>query len=382
MFKKNKVLCAMSGGVDSSVAAALLKKDGYNVIGVFMKFWSEPSAAQNSDDAFSDAKKVADILDIPLYTVDFKKEFKKKVVDNFLKEYSLGKTPNPCVRCNKFIKFGLLFDEMNRYGAEYAASGHYARLSKKQENNKTIKQGAEYEVGEGGIRLLKAKDKNKDQSYFLYNLTQDKLKKLLFPVGGYTKLEARELAKKFKLPVHGRKESQEVCFTGGMDNYDFLRRHLKAVKGDIITVDGKKVGEHNGLPFYTIGQRRGIKIGGTGPYYVVELDFKNNRLIVASGAKHPTLMRDFLICKNVNWVSGQIPNLPLKCKARIRYGQREAEAQVFSAPQSSKERLRRSGVGEKYLVKFKTPQFAITAGQSVVFYKGDEVLGGGVIENF
>jgi tRNA-specific 2-thiouridylase len=370
MSKKIKVLCAMSGGVDSAVAAGLLKKEGYDVVGVFMKFWGDPSVARNSKDAFSVAKEVADVLNIPLYTVDFKKDFKKKIVDNFLKEYSVGKTPNPCVRCNKFIKLGLFFDLMKKYGAGYVASGHYARVKKtiKQKNKKTRKQGAEYEVG--GVRLLKAKDKNKDQSYFLYNLTQAKLKKLLFPIGGYSKSEVRRLAKKFGLPVQNRPESQEVCFTGGKDHYGFLRKHLKVVKGDIFTIDGEKVGEHNGLPFYTIGQRRGIEIGGTGPYYVVKLDFRNNRLIVADDINHPALMRDFLICKNVNWVSGQIPKLPLKCKVRSRYGQKEAEGKVSFASRG------------KYLVKFKKPQFAITAGQSVVFYKGDEVLGGGVIENF
>lgn len=373
MSKKNKVLCAMSGGVDSSVAAALLKKEGYEVVGLFMKFWSEPSFSSNFNGALSTAQETADILNIPFYVLNFEKEFKKKVVDNFLKEYSVGRTPNPCVQCNKFIKLGMFFGQMRKYGAQYVASGHYARVSKKQKIKKSRNQSVKNNVSDKEIyRLLRGKDKNKDQSYFLYNLTQDKLDKLLFPIGKYTKKDVRELAKKFKLPVHNRKESQEVCFTGGMDNYDFLRRHLKAKPGDIVTVEGKKIGEHNGLPFYTIGQRRGIEIGGTGPYYVVELDFKNNRLIVAGDIKHPALMKDSLVCKDVNWISGQIPKLPLNCKARTRYGQKEAEARVSFASKSDV---------KNYLVKFKISQFAITAGQSIVFYKGDEVLGGGIIEN-
>lgn len=355
MYQKIKVLCAMSGGVDSSVAAALLKKEGYDVIGIFMKFWSEPSFSKETKDTFSAAREVTDILNIPLFIADFQKEFKKKIVDNFLKEYSIGKTPNPCIRCNQFIKLGLFFNKMKKYDARYIATGHYARIifSKKTK-----------------FKLLRGKDKNKDQSYFLYNLTQEKLKKLLFPVGRYTKLEVRELAKKFRLPVHQRKESQEVCFVGGKDHYDFLRRYLKSARGDIFTVDGKKIGEHHGLPFYTIGQRRGIKIGGTGPYYVVKLDFQHNRLIVSCDKKHPALLQNSLICKDVNWTSGQIPKIPLSCKAKSRYGQQEAEAKVSFYKNS-----------KKYLVKFKKPQFAITSGQSVVFYKGDEVLGGGIIEN-
>jgi tRNA-specific 2-thiouridylase len=411
--KRIKVLCAMSGGVDSSVAAALLKKQGYDVVGIFMKFWSEPTPPPSppirgdehvsppirgdehvsppirgdehvspliggvggvnlnkccSVDAYMAAKKVAQILDIPLYTVNFKEDFKKKIVDNFLAEYQVGLTPNPCVRCNQFIKFGLLLDKAKQYGADYVATGHYARLRREIPNSKfQISNKSKIQNTKCQIQLLKGKDKNKDQSYFLYTLTQDKLRHILFPVGKYTKSEVRQFAKKFKLPVAQKQESQELCFISEKDHYNFLRRYLKLKKGDIVTVEGKRVGQHKGLPLYTIGQRKGIEIGGTGPYYVVELDFKKNQLIVANNKRHPALLRDNLICKKTHWIAGVEPKLPLKCKARVRYRQEEEIAIVSFVKNGA------------YMVKFKNPQRAITGGQSVVFYDGVQILGGGII---
>lgn len=354
MTNKIKVLCGMSGGVDSSVAAALLQQQGYEVVGIFMKFWSEQSENREelnkccSVEAYMSAKRVAQILDIPLYTLNFETEFKEKIVDNFLDSYQNGFTPNPCVRCNQFIKFGLFIEKAKEYDTQFVATGHYART--KRLNDK--------------VQLLKGKDLNKDQSYFLHKLTQEQLQQVLFPVGDYTKPEIRKLAEEFKLPVAQKQDSQELCFVGDKEHYGFLNRHLKLKPGDIVTVQGEKVGEHKGLPLYTIGQRKGIEIGGTGPYYVVSLDFKNNRLIVSKDEQD--LLQTVLFCEEISWISSVEPELPLKCQARVRYRQEESDVVV------SKE-------NDKYKIEFKNPQRAITVGQSCVLYQEEEVLGGGVI---
>jgi tRNA-specific 2-thiouridylase len=306
-----------------------------------------------------DARRVCQIIGINLYTLNFSKEFKKDIVDDFINEYSRGNTPNPCVRCNKLVKLGLLIKKARKLGYDYVASGHYARLKREIPNSK---------LQIPKIKLYRAKDKEKDQSYFLWMLTQEQLKHLIFPLGNYTKEEVRKMAKKYKLPVAEKSESQEVCFIPEKSHNEFLKRYLKLKKGKIKTLDGKTIGEHQGLPLYTIGQRRGVEIGGTGPYYVAKLDYKTNTLYVVNNFDDPVLYSNELIARDVNWIAGTEPNWPLKCEAVIRYRHKPVKCVVTQATKN------------KILVKFKEKQRAITPGQSVVFYSGDEVLGGGIIE--
>jgi len=335
----------MSGGVDSSVAAAILKKQGYDVIGLFLNIHKNC----NSDDA----KKVAKNLGIPLKILDVQKEFKKRVVDYFINEYKKGRTPNPCVECNRWIKFKFLMEKMMELKADYIATGHYARISQK---SKVKSQ-----------KLLVAKDKTKDQSYFLWTLTQKQLKKILFPIGDYTKDEIKKMAEKWNLPVFGKKESQEICFILDTDIRGFLESRIHAEKGPIITVDGKKVGKHEGLAYYTIGQRKGIKIGGIGPFYVVDKDFKRNALIVTKSEQAAELYKKEMEVEKVNWILGKEPKLPLKCKIKIRYLHPANPAVI------------KKRVKNKLHIVFDKKQRAITPGQSAVFYKRNEVLGGGII---
>jgi len=374
----SRVIVAMSGGIDSSVAAALLKRAGYEVIGVFMKFWKAPDdnglvEGWNrccSLESEARARKVAKILKIPFYIFNFEKEFKKKVVDYFLDGYKKGITPNPCVVCNKEIKFGLLLEKALKLDADFIATGHYARIIQKSKGK--IQNGnSKFKI----FKLLTAKDKNKDQSYFLWQLNQKQLKKVLFPVGNYTKSQVRNLAKKFKLPVLDIPESMEICFVPDKLE-DFLKRYIKIKPGPILSVEGRKIGHHQSLPFYTIGQRRGIELSG-GPYYVVRKDTKKNALIVASILKDELLWSKTLTAKNVNWMAGKKAKLPLKIKAQIRYGQEPVPA-VISKTRNT-----------EYKVHFRWPQRAVTPGQSVVFYlpaiasakagRGKELLGGGII---
>lgn len=390
----------MSGGVDSSVVAALLKKQGYDVVGFFMMFWSdksdqtqnhaelyaEPRRKENrccSEEAYEDAKRVAAKLNIPLYTFNLEKEFKKAVVDYFVREYAEGRTPNPCVMCNKEIKFRLFLDKARAMGADYIATGHYSRRRRESQNH--AEQNAE---PRRKLKLLIARDKNKDQSYFLWTLGQEQLKHILFPIGDYTKPQVRKMAKKFGLPVSEKKDSQEVCFVNTNLN-EFLKKRIKTNRGSIVSVDGKRVGEHKGFAFYTIGQRKGIEIGGIGPFYVVDKNYKNNSLIVASSRDNDALCKKELVAENVNWISGSEPKLPIKIKAKIRYKHEAAAALITQMNTDEKaddvkrhpERSRRISLyGRRYRIVFNKPQRAITPGQSVVFYKGDEMLGGGVIE--
>ena len=357
-----KVVMAMSGGLDSSVAAALLKRAGFDVVGIFMKFWSPPLGKQGnrccSPEAEIRARKVAKVLKIPFYVCDFEKEFKKRIVDYFLKEYRTGKTPNPCVVCNKEIKFGLLLEKALQFNADFVATGHYSRL-KKDKN---------------GIHLLRAEDKDKDQSYFLWQLHQKQLRRTLFPIGNYTRKEVESLAKKFKLPVLGIKKSVEICFIKTTIN-DFLSRYIKPKPGLILTPDGKKIGQHEGLPFYTIGQRKGIKLPG-GPYYVLDKDLKKNFLIVTKNEKD--LYKKELAAKNVNWIH------PVKSPPRSRGGVAHGEfnrvkAKIRYRHQPASATITKNLNSKIYNLKFKKPQRAITPGQSVVFYQGQELLGGGII---
>ncbi|MCD6500422.1 tRNA 2-thiouridine(34) synthase MnmA [bacterium] len=355
-----KVVIAMSGGLDSSVAAALLKKGGkpisasfesgrFDVMGVFMKLY--PGSLRGSEKS---ARKVAQILNIPFYVLDFEKEFKKRVVDYFLREYEKGRTPNPCIVCNKEIKFGVLLEKALALGADFVATGHYARKREIKNKNLKIKN---YE-------LLRAKDKGKDQSYFLWQLNQKQLKHILFPIGDYTKKEVGDLAKKFKLPVLDVPESQEICFIQTTLE-EFLARYLEPKPGKIVDLKGKVIGEHQGLWFYTIGQRKGLGIAG-GPWYVVEKEVKNNILIVSRNEKD--LKKKELIAEKVNWISGSEPKLPLTIKAKIRYRHRASSATIYHLKPNICH------------LKFVKPQRAITPGQSVVFYKREQLLGGGIIQ--
>ncbi len=352
-LSKRKIVVAMSSGIDSSVAAALLKKAGFEVTGVFMKLADLPRFRESE----RRAKKVAKILGIPLLVLDLRREFKERVINFFLKEYKLGLTPNPCVVCNKEIKFGLLLEKALSLNADYITTGHYACLKKEKD----------------GTHLLKGKDKEKDQSYFLWQLNQKQLKHILFPIGDYTKTQVRIISKKFKLPILKIPESQEICFVQATIN-DFLKLHLKEKPGKIISKEGKIIGEHQGLWFYTIGQRKGIGLPGGpafakasagNPYYVLDKDLKKNLLIITKNEND--LYRKELIAKNVNWISGKIPKLPLKIRAKIRYRHEPASTVITRSLKS------------KVSLRFTQPQRAITPGQSVVFYKGQEVLGGGVI---
>ncbi|HOZ56308.1 MAG TPA: tRNA 2-thiouridine(34) synthase MnmA [bacterium] len=370
MKNKNnkKVIIAISGGVDSSVAAKLLKDSGYDVMGIFLHFWKdELEIGENkccSLESLADAQRVCRTIGIPLYTLNFSKPFKKEVVDNFLAEYKSGRTPNPCVVCNKKIKLGLLIKKAEELGFDYVATGHYV---------KTKKSG-------GIVKMYKAVDANKDQSYFLHKLSQDQLKKLIFPLGDYRKDEVRVLARQFKLPTATKKESQEICFVSDKGHNEFLKRYLKLKPGSIRLMNGEKIGEHKGLPLYTIGQRRGIEIGGRGPYYAAKMDYKTNTLFVTDSANDQILFGNSLIAKDVNWIAGREPKMPFFCEAVIRYRHKPIKCKVKKLSSLAKATEDKKVESNVYEVKFKEPQRAITAGQSVVFYKGDELLGGGIID--
>lgn len=341
----------MSGGVDSSVAAALLKRAGFNVVGVFMRFWKSTQKGTTerwnrccSVEAEQRARAVAQVIGVPFYVFNFEKDFKKRIVDRFLEEHKLGFTPNPCIICNKEIKFGFLLEKALALGAQYIATGHYVKI----------------QISKSRIqKLLRAKDKNKDQSYFLWRLNQKQLKHVLFPVGGYTKPEVRKLAKKFKLPTAETPESQEICFVPDTVN-EFLKRYFKPKKGKIIDTTGKALGEHQGLIFYTIGQRKGIRLP-QGPYWVKDRDFEKNILVVTKNEKD--LLKKELSFHDANWLSGKLPKFPLKAVAKIRYRAKLAPAVVY----------------ENHKMIFEQPQRAVTPGQSVVFYRSQELLGGGII---
>lgn len=358
--RKGRVIVGMSSGVDSSVAAALLKKQGYDVVGVFMHFWKEP--AQNSLvenkccslESLEDAREVCRILDIPLYTANVEKEFKKEVVDYFLAEYAAGRTPNPCVACNEHIKFNVLFKKMLEMDGDFVASGHYSDIREETRGGKKV------------FHLFQGADQEKDQSYFLYNFSQKQLARILFPVGKYQKQKIRAIAKEIKLPVFNKDDSQGLCFTPEKYPEGFLRRNLPIKKGPIVNPAGKVLGEHEGLPLYTIGQRRGINIGGDGPYFVASKDLQKNQLVVTNDEKDPALFATSTKVKKVNWIVAE-PKLPLKALVKTRYRHASVWAEVTKQ-------------GKEYVIKFAEPQRGISPGQSAVFYtaKG-ELLGGGVL---
>jgi len=358
-----KIFCAISGGIDSAVAVALLKKSGFKVKGVFMRL----AESSNFLEAEKRAKRIAEILKIPFFVFDLRKEFKKKIIDYFLEDYKKGITPNPCVVCNKEIKFGLFLEMALKLGADFVATGHYARKKELKAHNSKVKS----------YQLLRAKDKEKDQSYFLWMLNQEQLKRILFPIGNYKREEVENLARKFKLPVLKAKKSVEICFIETTIN-DFLKKYLKEKPGKIVDTKGKVIGQHRGLWFYTIGQRKGIGLSG-GPYWVLDKNLKKNLLIVTKNEKD--LLKRELICKNLNWISGKEPKLPLKIKAKIRYLSPLTSAIIKPAFSHLRKcaNIKRKAKFKECKVIFEKPQRAITPGQSVVFYKGEEVLGGGII---
>lgn len=341
--ENKKVVVAMSGGVDSSVAAMILKNKGYEVTGLFLNM-------HKSFDA-KPAQQAAKKIDIPLQILNVQKEFNKKVINYFINEYKQGRTPNPCVECNHGVKFKFLLAKMKKIKADFIATGHYARL----EENK-----------HGTARLLIAKDKTKDQTYFLWRLTQKELKNTIFPVGDYTKKEINQMAEQWNLPAAKKRESHEICFIPDAKLYKFLKPRINVKGGDIVTVNGEKVGKHQGLIFYTIGQRKGIKVGGIGPFYVVNKDFKNNTLVVAKAEHASELYAKQMKIEKVSWISGKQPEFPLSCEVKIRY--------LHSANPAI---IKKSGKNLKVI--FNKKQRAITPGQSAVIYKHQQVLGGGII---
>ncbi len=374
-----KVFVAMSGGVDSSVAALLLKNQGYDVLGVYMKNWSEPVLGEQCawERDQEDARRVAGRLDIPFYTFDFEREYKQEVVDYMIKEYALGRTPNPDVMCNKIIKFGLFLQKALALGADYVATGHYVKVK----NAKVKIQNASSKFK---ISLLAAKDSNKDQSYFLWTLTQDRLKYCLFPIGDYTKPEVRQIAKEAGLSTAHKLDSQGVCFMGEFSMQEFLRQYIPEKTGEVVTTGGQRIGQHPGVNFYTIGQRHGIGIGGGVPYYVVQKDISTNRLVIVQGPKDDALYKRKAIVSDINWISEE-PQLPKKVMARIRYRQELQEALLMKYEGGSMKQANEvfdSFHNSSFILHFSKPQRAVTPGQSAVFYDtlGDVMLGGGVIQ--
>jgi tRNA-specific 2-thiouridylase len=348
-----KIAVAMSGGVDSSVAAALLKEEGHDVIGVTMQLRPPSNEKNNGNglDAIEDARKVARKLEIPHHVIDLRDIFNRTIIADFCREYSLGNTPNPCVLCNKYIKFGVLWEKARELGAALMATGHYARI----------------ETDNSGKYLLKkGKDQRKDQSYFLCRLTQEQLSRTLFPLGNLTKVKVRQIASELKLPVAERPESQEICFIPDNNHTKFLKDHTltPAEPGPILDGKGNVLGEHEGIAFYTIGQRKGLGIAATKPLYVTAIEPERNAVVV--GTKEQTYA-DELTADNLNWIAASMPEQPIKVKARVRYRHPEAEAILSPLDKTS------------VYVKFAEPQMAITPGQAVVFYDGDTVIGGGTI---
>ena len=353
-----KVVVAMSGGVDSSVAAALLKKEGYQIIGITMQIWP---ADKNGDrfggccgtSAVEDAKKVAYKLGIPHYVMDFRDIFAQKVIADFCREYSSGRTPNPCIRCNRYIKFDALREKARGLGADFIATGHHARV----ERDKTT----------GRYLLKKGVDRQKDQSYFLYALTQEQLEHTLFPIGNFTKERVRKIARELALPVADKPGSQEICFIPD-DNYaKFLKDYIPraAEPGPILNEGGSVLGHHQGILFYTIGQRKGLGIAAKAPLYVIDIKPERNAIVVGSREK---AFGDELTADSLNWITFDRLTQSVRARAKIRYRHPETEATVIPRDEG------------KIYVKFAEPQLAIAPGQAIVFYDGDTVIGGGTIE--
>lgn len=364
MERRKKVVLGMSGGVDSSVAAVLLKEQGYDVIGVFMKNWEEKdeNGVCMAEEDYKDVIAVAEQLGIPYYSVNFVKEYWDRVFTYFLEEYKKGRTPNPDVMCNKEIKFRAFLDYAMKLGADYVATGHYARIVHEEKEEK------------GKIKIkstmLRGIDDNKDQTYFLCQLNQEQLEKVLFPLGEYTKPQIREIAEKHNLATAKKKDSTGICFIGERDFNKFLSQYLPAKSGNIVNTQGKVLGHHNGLMYYTIGQRKGIGIGntkeGTGePWFVVDKDLEKNELIVTQG-DNSVLYSKGLIATNFNFINEV--QFPLECTVKFRYRQKDTKVVINKLNEN------------EYEVMFDEPQKAVTLGQIVVAYDEEICLGGGIID--
>ncbi len=341
---KEKILVAMSGGVDSSVAAALLLEQGYEVVGAFMKNWSGCDWEEDKRDAL----RVAAKLGIELHVYDFEKEYRERVYEYMIAEYDAGRTPNPDVMCNSEVKFDLLMKVADELGCSKLATGHYARVVVE---------------ADGRARLFKGIDGNKDQSYFLCRLGQDELVRSMFPVGELEKPEVRKIAEKHELVTADKKDSQGLCFIGPVDLPTFLKERIKPMKGKIVTTEGEVVGEHDGVQYYTIGQRHGLGVGGRDPFYVVERKLDTNELVVGH-EDDPALYSNVLEATELHWVLGDEPKLPCKFDAKIRYRQEDQKCKLSDGG----------------YVKFELDQRAVAPGQFVVFYDGDELIGSGVIK--
>jgi tRNA-specific 2-thiouridylase len=352
---KQKVVVGMSGGVDSSVAAWLLKEQGFEVVGLFMKNWEDDDTDEycTAREDLIDAVAVADRLGIDIDAVNFSAEYRERVFHNFLSEYQAGRTPNPDVLCNAEIKFKAFLDHALSMGADWIATGHYARVRRTPH----------------GYELLKAADASKDQSYFLYRLNQAQLARTLFPLGEWRKREVRELARKLELANHAKRDSTGICFIGERPFREFLMRYLPTAPGPIQSVDGREVGTHQGLMYYTIGQRHGLGVGGAGEaWYVAGKDLPANRLLVAQGHDHPVLYRNSLRAAQLSWIASHTPPAPQAYAAKTRYRQADAACTLL---QSQDDRCE---------IAFEQAQWAVTPGQSVVLFSGDVCVGGGIIE--
>ena len=351
-----KVVVAMSGGVDSSVAAALLKEQGYEVIGMMLRLWSEPGKEDSNrcctPDSMAQARRVAAKLNIPFYVINAKNVFRDTVVQYFLDGYARGETPNPCLICNRQIRWTFLLDHALALGADFMATGHYVRIRKDEQ---------------GKSELLRAVDHSKDQSYVLHVLNQEKLKHALFPVGDHTKTDIRLIAEKHGLPTASRKDSQDLCFLAGDDYRNFLQRNAPEMlnEGEIVTLGGRVLGHHNGLANYTIGQRKGLGVASPVPLYVITKQAGRNTLVV--GTLEELGSRE-LTARDVNWVSGEVPHESFRAEVKIRYTAKEASAEV--TPMNN---------GQQAKVRFDEPQRDITAGQAAVFYEREVMIGGGII---
>jgi tRNA-uridine 2-sulfurtransferase len=357
-MNKTYVIVGLSGGVDSSVAALLLKQQGYRVEAVFMKNWEEDDTEGycSASADIADAQAVCERLQIPLQTINFSAEYWEHVFSYFLEEYRAGRTPNPDILCNKEIKFKTFLDYALQRGADCIATGHYA--GKSMANNR--------------YQLLKSTDKKKDQTYFLYTLNQNQLNKALFPLAALRKSEVRQIAERMGLTNHNKKDSTGICFIGERKFKRFLQHYLPAQAGPIETQEGKKIGEHDGLMFYTLGQRQGLGIGGLkktapSPWYVADKALDRNALIVVQGHDHVALYAKTLICAQLHWVAEIPPRFPFVCTAKIRYRQVETACQLTLLAEN------------KLYVEFAQAQWAVTPGQSIVFYHEDYCLGGGII---
>jgi tRNA-uridine 2-sulfurtransferase len=350
------VVVGMSGGVDSSVSALLLKQQGYRVIGMFMKNWEEADehGVCASAQEYEDVVRVCEQIGIPYYSVNFVKEYRENVFNQFLAEFEQGNTPNPDILCNREIKFKVMLDKAMELGADYLATGHYCQ---------TVTADAEN-------HLLKGVDAGKDQSYFLYTIKSNILEKVLFPVGDIPKSEVRRIAREHGLATSAKKDSTGICFIGERNFKQFLSQYIAYKPGPFKTLDGKVVGQHDGVAYYTMGQRKGMGIGGQGePWFVVDKDIPNNVVYIERGTEHPALFSDFLFASEASWVSPRgMPKLPHRCKAKIRYRQSDQACTILSEE---------NGVMK---VIFDIPQRAVTPRQSIVFYDGDVCLGGAMID--